>query len=358
MKKVQTQKTLSRACGIFFSLPFALPLAGCYISTQASAFLAMQFSAHDTAKLLANDATDEETRQFLTLVNTIKEFGQGELGLARGKNFSTYVALDRDWVALIVHAAPEFSLEPYRWNYPVVGRLPYKGFFKREDAVKESEKLKKHGLDVLVRPVEAFSTLGFFKDPLYSFMRDYDEADLANLILHEETHATLFLKKHAGFNEEFASFTGDVGAFKYLEAARGGEAGEASRQKARIRAEDSAAFRQEMKTLAERLRPLYAMQEISPNEKRAQKETIIKDFQQEFAQNYDARFKTAAYKTFSERSANNAYISLFLLYGEHQNRFEEIYAGYNGDLRAFIQDIVRVTKKAKDPWLALEQLRQ
>ena len=357
MKKLQTQN-LSRACGVFLSLPFVFPLAGCYISTQASAFLAMQFSAQDTAKLLAKDATDEETRQFLMLVNNIKAFGQSELGLVHGKNFSTYVALDRDWVALIVHAAPEFSLEPYHWNYPVVGRLPYKGFFKREDAAKETEKLKKRGLDVLARPVEAFSTLGFFKDPLYSFMRGYDEADLANLILHEETHATLFLKKHADFNEEFASFVGDMGAFKYLEAARGGEAGEASRQKALVRAHDAAAFRQEMKTLANRLRAVYDAPETSPNDKRAQKEKIIQDFQQEFAQNYDTRFKTAAYKTFSERAANNAYISLFLLYGEHQNRFEEIYAGYNGDLRAFIQDIVRVTKKAKDPWLALEQLRR
>jgi predicted aminopeptidase len=318
----------------------------------------MQFSAEDTAKLLANDATDGQTRQFLTLVGNIKAFGQNELGLAEGKNFSTYVALDRNWVALIVHAAPEFSLEPHQWNYPVVGKLPYKGFFKQEDAAREAEKLKSRGLDTIVRPVEAFSTLGFFKDPLYSFMRGYDEGDLANLILHEETHATLFLKKYAAFNEEFASFVGDMGALKYLESVHGGEASEESKLKTLVKTQDAAAFNAAVKELAERLRPVYASEEIPPDQKRGQKEKIIRDFQQEFAQNYAARFQTDNYKAFSERPVNNAYISLFLLYGEHQNRFEKIYASYNGDLRAFIADVARVTKKAKDPWEAITQLQK
>jgi predicted aminopeptidase len=335
-----------------------LLFSGCYLSTQASSFLAMQGSAKSTEKMLSGDSLDDETREFLERVNAIKSFGETGLGLSRGKNFTTYVALGRDWVALVVHAAPELSVEPYLWNYPVVGKLPYKGFYKREDALKEAEKLKAKGLDVIIRPVEAFSTLGYFKDPLYSFMLKYDEAALANLILHEETHATLFLKKHAGFNEEFASFVGDEGAFLYLDFVHGKDAGEATRKKARDDADDSRAFAEDMKALAERLRSVYNSESLSREEKLAQKEAVIAAFKEEFARSYPSRYKTQNYAAFGGRTVNNAYISLFLLYGERRNRFEEIYAPYGGDLRAFIADVARVTKKAKDPWLALESLRR
>jgi predicted aminopeptidase len=332
-------------------------LTGCYLSTQAYAFLSMQCSAKNTEKMLSDSSLDGTTRDFLIMVNGIKKFGEEYAGLKRGKNFTTYVQYDKPYVALVVQAAPEFSLESKLWHYPVVGSLPYRGFYRENDARAEAERLKAQHFDVIIRPVEAFSSLGFFKDPLYSFMLDYDEADMANLILHEETHATVFLKKHAGFNEEFAAFVGDTASFVYLESTYGADTAESVRQKASDEAADTQTFRSDMASLAGLLRPLYASAVAEP-EKRVQKEKIIADFQSDFARSYEDRYKTSAYRGFGGRAVNNAYISLYLLYGEHQDRFSHIYAGYGGDLRAFIADVAAAAIKSDDPWAAVARLEK
>ncbi len=347
------------------SLAIGPLLSGCYLTTQSAAFLSMQFSAKTTAKLLKDPALPESTREFLERVNGIKAFGREELGLSSGKNYTTYVSLDRSWVALVVQAAPELSLDPWLWNYPVVGKLPYRGFYREADARREAERLKEKKLDVIIRGVDAFSTLGFFKDPLYSFMETYSEYELARLILHEETHATLFLKKHTDFNEEFASFVGDTGAlaymqWKYGDTAEAEEQGGNLPQRIASQAADAETFRRDVLELASRLRSLYGSESLSREEKLLQKNEIISRFQTEFRDSYAINYMTENYQGFGDRPVNNAYISLYLLYGERQDRFSDAYEKYDGNLAWFIADIVREAKKAdrrKDsPWTALEYI--
>ncbi|MDR1748733.1 MAG: aminopeptidase [Spirochaetaceae bacterium] len=335
-------------------------LSGCYLTTQSASFLSMQFSAKSTARLLKDPALPEGTRKFLELVNGIKAFGREELGLASGKNYTTYVFLDRSWVALVVQAAPELSLDPWFWNYPVVGKLPYRGFYREADARREAERLKEKKLDVIIRGVDAFSTLGFFKDPLYSFMEEYSEYELARLILHEETHATLFLKKHADFNEELAVFVGDTGALAYMQWKYGDAAEAEERERIAFQAADKETFRRDILELASRLRPLYGDESLSRDEKLLRKNEIISLFQTEFRDSYAIKYRTENYRDFSDMRINNAYISLYLLYGERQDSFSAVYEGYDGDLAGFIADIVREAKKANrrrdSPWTALEYI--
>jgi predicted aminopeptidase len=348
---------MNRKWLLLTSLALSPLLSGCYLTTQGASFLSMQFSAKSTEKLLQDTDLPEETRSFLNLVNGIKAFGQDELGLAAGKNYTTYVSLDRSWVALVVQAAPELSLDPWLWNYPVVGRLPYKGFYREENARKEAERLKEKKLDVIIRPVDAFSTLGFFKDPLYSFMEDYSEYELARLILHEETHATLFLKKQANFNEEFASFVGDAAALAYMQWKYGDTAEAQERERIASSAADTETFRRDILEIASRLRPLYGDDSLSDDEKKSQKNEIISRFQTEFRDSYPMRYMTDNYRGFADIQINNAYISLYLLYGERQDNFSALYAGYDRDLAGFIAAVVREMKNAprnSDPWQILE----
>jgi predicted aminopeptidase len=121
----------------------------------------------------------------------------------------------------VVIACEPFRLKEKRWDFPVVGSVPYKGFFNREKAIKEKESLEKDNWDVSVRNPGAWSTLGWFTDPILSGMLRRSDGDLASLIIHEMVHATLYVKDSSDFNENLASFIGDRGAEEFLAATRG-----------------------------------------------------------------------------------------------------------------------------------------
>jgi predicted aminopeptidase len=117
----------------------------------------------------------------------------------------------------VVTACKPFEFVAKEWSFPIVGSFPYKGFFDREKARIEMNRLKEEGWDVSVRNPGGWSTLGWFTDPILSKMLERSDGDLANLIIHEMTHATLFVKDSVEFNENLASFIGDAGAVKFLE---------------------------------------------------------------------------------------------------------------------------------------------
>ncbi|MDR3341903.1 MAG: aminopeptidase, partial [Treponema sp.] len=196
--------------------------SGCYTLKQGVTMLGYLNRAVPLESLLTAspeepvDASGEEgssdaaldKRRFVEQVLDIRRFAITALGLRESANYTRYVALDRDYLAAVVSAAAQDSFSRYEWWFPVVGKVPYKGFFDPKDARKEAEKLKKKDLDVWIRGVDAFSTLGWFSDPLYSYMRHYPVHQLADLIIHEQLHATVYLKGQSQFDEELAEFVG------------------------------------------------------------------------------------------------------------------------------------------------------
>lgn len=154
----------------------------------------------------------EDQKRKIQLAQKAREFAETELSLKPTKNYTKFVLLDRPYVTYVVSAAPKWKLEAYKWHYPIVGSMPYKGFFNEEDAKKEQESLKEENLDTYMRGVSAYSTLGWFKDPLLSSMLQYKDYDLVNTIIHETVHATLYIKHEADFNERMAVFLGNKGA--------------------------------------------------------------------------------------------------------------------------------------------------
>jgi len=317
-------------------------LSGCYTVKQGVTLLGYLNRAVPLER-----AGDE---QFVRLVNDIRKFAAEELGLEMSKNYTRYVELDRNYLAAVVSACARDSFRRHEWSYPIVGRMPYKGFFDIQDARRELEKLEKKDLDVWIRGVDAFSTLGWFTDPLYSYMRNYSPARLADLIIHESLHATVFIKGRVQFNEELAEFVGTQGARLYVQT-RYGEDSEQYREIFSSE-EDSQNYVAFIQELAGELEAVYSSG-ISREEKLAEKERIIADAQERFDREYESRFSNDNYRGFSKMSINNAYIELFRLYHAQDNFFADLYERSGSDLPSFIA-AAKTIRARGDPRTQLE----
>ncbi|MHC6201976.1 aminopeptidase [Breznakiellaceae bacterium SP9] len=333
-----------------------LLFSGCYTLKQGFSLLGYLGKAIplETLPAKADEYTVEDAEKnkvFVERVRDIRQFAMTTLGLAESANYTKYVEIDRNYLATVVSACAKDSFTKYEWWFPIVGTVPYKGFFNPEDAKKEAAALQKKDLDVWVRSVDAFSTLGWFSDPLYSFMRDYSVDRLADLIIHELVHATVFLKGHAQFNEELAAFIGEEGARLYIEERYGTESDE---YKVMLAGKsDSAAFIAFIQALIAQLDAVYAST-LSSEEKLEQKAQMITAAQKRFTADYDTLFLSANYKGFADIKINNAYLQLYQLYYDGGAYYKELYQAHGSDLPLFIRAIKRLDNSGA-PRLQLEQ---
>src|SRR5215831_4608723 len=169
-------------------------------------------------KLIANPQTPAKLRQQLQLVQELRKFAQADLKLPVGDSYNKYVDVHRKYVVWDVQAAPPYSLQPKTWWYPFLGRLAYRGYFSEKSARDYGDRLTKKGFDVYVDGVEAYSTLGWLKDPLLNTFMDSSESELAELLFHELAHKRLFISGDTDFNEAFATIVGQEGTRRWLRA--------------------------------------------------------------------------------------------------------------------------------------------
>jgi predicted aminopeptidase len=328
-------------------LALALPFlfSSCYYLKQGRYLLGHHFRARDVEKVLADAGTPEQVRDFLLEASRIRRFAVDTLGLKENKNYTTYSESRRDFLAYVVSAAEPLALETRYWNYPFLGKAPYRGFYEEQDARKEAGRLQEEGWDVWIRRVDAFSTLGILKDPLYDFMTDYPVYRLAELLIHEQTHATLWVKNDTAFNEDLASFVGVAGARLYLEAEYGPDSPEveamsASRADAQRYTEDVFALRRRLESLYAEAAALTLTEDVE-EQYRDRKARIIEDFQQEFLSCYNARYTTELYKGFGNLPVNNAYLELFQLYQGREDWFAALFKEEGGDMKRFFRRVRR-----------------
>ena len=167
--------------------------------------------------VIEDPATPPELAERLHLLGEARDFSIAPLGLPDNKSYRTYADLERNYVVWNVFAAPEFSLTPKQWCFPVAGCVSYRGYFSKDDAIKESERLSEDGFDVAVGGVAAYSTLGNFSDPILSTMMHWDDIDLIAVLFHELAHQVVYVKDDSAFNESFATAVEEIGVKLWLE---------------------------------------------------------------------------------------------------------------------------------------------
>ncbi|MCL2381010.1 MAG: aminopeptidase [Treponema sp.] len=326
--------------------------SGCYTIRQGTAMLGYLNRAVPLETLATREGASEEDRLFAERVESMRAFAVEYLGL-QGRSFTTYVALDRNFLAAVVSASAADSFARHYWWFPVVGRLPYKGFFNVQDARREQARLERKGLDVWVRGVGAFSTLGWFRDPLYSFMREYSDRELVDLIIHELVHETIWLRNHVQFNEQLAQFIGVEGARLFMER-MGIEEDEAAIAKRRA---DRTAYFAFLQGLIAELEELYASG-MPREETLARKDEIIAAAKLRFEADYDSLFYTDTFRFFIDLPVNNAYLDLFRLYHEEDHFFRDLFQRSGADLPGLVAAARTLNprqRRGADPRMELER---
>ncbi|HET9487767.1 MAG TPA: aminopeptidase [Chryseosolibacter sp.] len=305
---------------------------------QAKGQLHIIWNAEPVEEYLQSPTFPDSLKTKLALISKVRQFAIDSLSLKDTKNYKTLYDQKGEEVMWVVMASEPFQLKAKEWDFPVIGSVPYKGFFDREEAIKLRNELEKEGWEVNIRNPGGWSTLGWFTDPILSKMLERSEGDLANLIIHEMAHATIFVKDSIDFNENLATFIGDRGAEQFLLSAYGPASDEYTTYMNEDR--DYLLFSDHMLRGSERLDSLYkTMNENDPVEKKIRlKRAMI----QKIVQSLDTiPFSANTPKPslrFSETLPNNAYFLNFIRYQSKQDVFmEEWRRQFNGNLKAYIE---------------------
>jgi predicted aminopeptidase len=198
----------------------AASIAGCaqlgYYAQAAHGQVSLLSAARPIDDWLDNPSVEQDLKGRLVKVKEIRAFAVGELGLPENGSYTTYASLGRPFVMWNVVATPELSLKPKKWCFPVAGCVSYRGYYSQQDALAYAERLRTERYDVEVAGVPAYSTLGWFKDPVLSTFIQYPDARLARLVFHELAHQQLYVKGDTQFNESFAVAVEEIGVERWL----------------------------------------------------------------------------------------------------------------------------------------------
>lgn len=293
------------------------------------------------AELVADRTTDPAVRHALRLVLESRDHA-AELGLEAKETYTTYSDVGRDTLLLVLQAAPRDCICPYTWKYPIVGRIPYKGFFDFEAARREADRLAARGYDVYLRPSAAFSTLGWFEDPLLSTALSRDSVELAATVFHEIAHNTLYVKSATPFNESFAQFVG----YRSAESFFAGRADTANARQSANRLHDEMVLGEFYAALIERLDSLYATRPDSAALEAGRAEAGAWARAQLLGP-VGSRLRSYRLGSLPERPINNARLIGATLYRTRLDLFDRWFDRHGHDVRASVRGLEELVRGAE-----------
>ena len=332
----------------------SLSLTGCgnllYLSKLGWHQSAITFHSVPIQEVLENEGVGQEAKEKIHFIQEVKRYGEEKLGLTRTKSYSKYFKVE-DSVLHVITASEKDRLRYYYWNFPITGKVTYKSFFTEEGVLKEKRFLEEKGFDTFVQPAGAYSTLGWLRDPIFSSMLRWDKVTLANLILHEMTHSTIYFKGRTDLNEQIATFVGNQGAIDFLSE----KFGKGSREvvEATHCQEDDLVFSLWIDQECQQLSNFYAG-EISRDEKLRGREELFRRLKENFKETM-ASFKTDSYKNFEKMEMNNAVFLAYRRYIHRLGNFQTLYAYFGGDLRRTIEFLKEIQGSGEEPSSYLEQ---
>jgi len=341
-----------------FYLSILLLLTGCsgisYYSQSISGQMSILLKREELNSVINDVDTDNSVKITLQQVRKIRRFASQSLKLPNNQSYLYYVDLERPYVVWNVVAAPEFSLSPKKWCYPIVGCVSYRGYFALSDAEQHATKLKEQGLDVSVAGISAYSTLGWFDDPVLNTMLNWRDYTLASLIFHELSHQVIYISSETSFNEAFSTAVGRLGTIQWLLAHHPEKL---SHYLSFLQAYSD--FRQLLNKTHEQLNDVYSSG-ISDSEKRIKKQTVFNQLKLSYEQLKQQWPNGIHFNSWFSKSINNARFTSTMTYLQKVPAFYALFAESQGDWSKFYEKVIEMDDldKAERDKLIDEKLAQ
>jgi predicted aminopeptidase len=320
----------------------AVVMTGCstlsYYAQAVSGEVTILSSRRDINHVIDNPATPERVRAALHFVRRVRHFAHHALDLPNNGSYRTYVDLGRPYPVWVVYAAPPFSLRPVEWCYWFVGCAPYRGYFHKTDAQTFAAKLRHKGDDVYLGGAPAYSTLGWFADPVTSNMLHWPRPALAGLIFHELAHQLVYVDGAARFNESFADTVEHIGIKRWLSR----EHKRAKRKALRENRQARQAFQALIGKLRGRLKKIYSSS-AGDGKKRRQKTRAFAWLKRRHKA-LEKRFGRPIYAAWFEHPENNASLAVLTTYDQYQPAFRRLLKCDGGHLEQFYADVRAIAK--------------
>ena len=312
---------------------------GCYLMQSAQGQLSLMSKRQPIPGVIDEPSTPPKVRSQLEAVTSIRDFASRELSLPDNGSYRTYADVGRRYVVWNVVAAPEFSVEPKQWCYPVVGCVAYRGYFVEDRARRFALGLRAEGYDVMVGGVAAYSTLGHFNDPVLSTMMGWNDVELAAIIFHELTHQVLYVPNDASFNEALATTVEEEGVRRWLQA-QGREQDLARHSLERQRYLEVIAL---MNRTRAQLRTLYASG-VAPDLMRERKRAEFAQLRESYARLRAQWGGHAPFDAWFAEEINNAHLASIATYFDCVPGFERELKAVGGSLPAFYRRVRALAK--------------
>lgn len=298
-------------------------------------------------KLLDEPRTPSRLKHQLQLVMRLRDFAEKELDLPVNGHYLRYADLHRRFVVWDVQAAPEFSLQPKKWWYPFVGRLSYRGYFSEDQAQRCARKLGRKGFDVYLEGIEAYSTLGWFRDPVMNTFVYHSEAELAEIIFHELAHQRVFIAGDTEFNEAFATTVAEEGVRRWLIATQNLTAC----QEFWVRRQRKNDFVRLVLETRNRLESLYRDNHqpslVGDAEMRRRKAEIVDGLRKEYEKTKALWDGHNDYDEWMRQPINNAKLNTVATYYQLVPAFQRLLQSHGSEMSSFYRDVRRLPKLSK-----------
>jgi predicted aminopeptidase len=325
-------------------------LSGCYFTRAAYEEGRILWNRKPIDHALARKDLPADIRAKLETVLAVRKFAAENLGLNVGGAYQSIAQVNQSAIVHVVMAAPRDSLKPYTWWFPIVGYVPYRGYFDESDATAEAAALEAQGLDTMVRPAVAFSSLGFFDDPVLSNLLMLNRVELAGVLIHELFHRTYYMPSNAMFNESAADYVGGAGAVAFFAATDGESA--PSTMAARGILESDFKFARFLLKEQARLLDIY-MADLPGKELDQRREAAFAAIKSDYTELAPSLSGLERFDL-DKQPLNNAVMVNYLIYFHDLDNFAALDRMNHGDLRATIAQIISIAKAhPDDPFYAI-----